>query len=135
MADIDIYNPDGLAKPLGPYSHVARAKAAETIYIAGQLSVNSGGTLVGDGDFAAQCMQVYANIKAALSSANADWRNVVQLTTYVVDAKYLPDLMAFRTREFPKMFPDGKYPPNTLLVIKQLANEKFLLEVQAVAAI
>jgi hypothetical protein len=31
------------------------------------------------------------------------------------------------------MFPDGKYPPNTLLVIDRLVGEQFLLEVQTIA--
>ena len=33
------------------------------------------------------------------------------------------------------MFPDGKYPPNTLLIIDRLVQEQFLIEVQTVAAL
>jgi len=33
------------------------------------------------------------------------------------------------------MFPDGKYPPNTLLVIDRLVQEQFLIEVQTIAVI
>ena len=33
------------------------------------------------------------------------------------------------------MFPDKRYPPNTLLIIDRLVNEKFLIEVQAMAAL
>jgi hypothetical protein len=33
------------------------------------------------------------------------------------------------------MFPDGKYPPNTLLIIDRLVQEQFLIEIQTVAAI
>jgi hypothetical protein len=43
--------------------------------------------------------------------------------------------MDFRLREFPKMFRDGKYPPNTLLMIDRLVQEQFLVEVQTVAAL
>jgi hypothetical protein len=43
--------------------------------------------------------------------------------------------MKYRLREFPKMFPNGKYPPNTLLMIDRLVREEFLIEVQTVAAI
>mgnify|MGYP001055751316 CR=1 FL=1 len=43
--------------------------------------------------------------------------------------------MQWRLREFPRMFPDGKYPPNTLLVIDRLVQEQFLVEVQTVAAL
>jgi len=41
---------------------------------------------------------------------------------------------AWRTREFPKMFPGGS-PPNTLLIITRLADPDYLLEVQTVAAL
>jgi enamine deaminase RidA (YjgF/YER057c/UK114 family) len=43
--------------------------------------------------------------------------------------------MAFRLREFPKMFPEDKYPPNTLLIVDRLVKEAFLVEVQTIAAI
>ena len=33
------------------------------------------------------------------------------------------------------MFPQGKYPPNTLLVIDRLVHEQYLLEVQTLAAL
>ena len=43
--------------------------------------------------------------------------------------------MTYRTREFPKLFTNGAYPPNTLLIIDRLVQEQFLVEVSAVAAL
>jgi len=43
--------------------------------------------------------------------------------------------MKYRLREFPKMFSNGLYPPNTLLMIDRLVLEPALIEVQAVAAL
>ena len=34
-----------------------------------------------------------------------------------------------------QMFPDGKYPPNTLLIIDRLVKEEFLIEVQTIDAV
>jgi enamine deaminase RidA (YjgF/YER057c/UK114 family) len=127
MADIRIYNVEALGKPLGQYSHVTRVKAAETLYIAGMLAP-------GDG-FDAQCSGVFAQIEKALQSAGAGWGNVVQFTTYLVHSQDIPRFMQWRLREFPRMFPDGKYPPNTLLVIDRLVQEQYLVEVQTVAAL
>ena len=45
------------------------------------------------------------------------------------------EAMKYRLREFPKMFPGGAYPPNTLLMIDRLVQEALLVEVQAVAAL
>ena len=127
MADLKIYNPDALGAPLGQYSHVTRVKASELLFIAGMLSP-------GD-SFDAQCAGVFAQIEKALGSAGAGWGNVVQFTTYLVHSQDIPRFMEFRLREFPKMFRDGKYPPNTLLMIDRLVQEQFLVEVQTVAAL
>ncbi len=135
MAEITIYNPDSLGTPLGQYSHVARVKAGEFLFIAGMLAADRDGNTVGKLDFDAQCAQVFANIKLALDSANAGWGNVVQFTTYLVHSQSIEQFMAFRKRAFPAMFPDGRYPPNTLLMVDRLVREDFLVEVQAVAAI
>jgi len=128
VADIRIGNVDALGTPLGQYSHMARVKnAAETLYIAGMLAP-------GD-SFDAQCSGVFAMIETALKSAGAGWGNVAQFTTYMVHSQDIARFMQWRLREFPKMFPDGKYPPNTLLVVDRLVQEQFLVEVQAIAVL
>ena len=127
MPDIKISNVEALGKPLGQYSHMTRVKAAEYLFIAGMLAP-------GDG-FDAQCSGVFAQIETALKSAGGGWGNVVQFTTYLVHSQDIPRFMQWRLREFPRMFPDGKYPPNTLLVIDRLVQEQFLVEVQTVAAL
>jgi len=127
LADIRISNPQGLGKPLGQYSHVTRVKAAELLFVAGMLA---------PGDtFDAQCTGVFEQIGKALASAGAGWGNVVQFTTYLVHSQDIPRFMAWRLREFPKMFPNGAYPPNTLLIVDRLVQEQFLVEVQTIAAL
>ena len=135
MADIKILNPEALGKPLGQYSQMTRVKASEFLFIAGQVGVTKDGKLAGDGGFDAQCVQTFANIEAALKSAGAGWGNVVQFTTYLVHSQDIPNFMKYRLREFPKMFANGLYPPNTLLMIDRLVLEPALIEVQAVAAL
>ena len=134
MPEIKIVNPDALGKPLGQYSHMTRVKASELLYIAGQVGVDRNGQIVSD-EFFAQCAQMFANIHAALHSAGADWGNVVEFTTYMVHSQDIPKFMAYRLREFPKMFPNGAYPPNTLLVVDRLVQEGLLIEVKTVAAL
>jgi enamine deaminase RidA (YjgF/YER057c/UK114 family) len=134
-AEIQIYNPEELGPPMGQYHHVTRVKANELLFIAGMLSGDAAGKVIGEGDFDAQTHQVFANIEAALRSAGAGWSNVVQFTTYLVHSQDIPKFMAFRLCEFPKLFPNGKYPPNTLLMVDRLVKEPFLVEVQTIAAI
>jgi enamine deaminase RidA (YjgF/YER057c/UK114 family) len=134
MADIKIINPDALGKPLGPYSQMSRVKASEFLFIAGQVGMHKDGTLAGE-DFDAQCAQTFANIEAALQSQGAGWGNVVEFTTYLVHSQDIAKFMKFRLREFPRMFTNGAYPPNTMLMIDRLVRESLLIEVSAVAAL
>jgi enamine deaminase RidA (YjgF/YER057c/UK114 family) len=135
MADVKISNVEALGRPLGQYSHLTRVKAAEYLFIAGMLASDKAGNVVGKDDFEAQCAQVFGNIAAALESAGAGWANVVQFTTYLVHSQDIARFMAFRQKAFPRMFSNGVYPPNTLLIVDRLVQEPFLVEVQTVAAL
>jgi enamine deaminase RidA (YjgF/YER057c/UK114 family) len=135
MAEIKISNVEALGRPLGQYSHMTRAKAAEYLFIAGMLASDKAGNVVGKDDFDAQCAQVFGNIAAALESAGAGWGNVVQFTTYLVHSQDIARFMAIRQKAFPRMFPNGVYPPNTLLVVDRLVQEPYLIEVQTIAAL
>jgi enamine deaminase RidA (YjgF/YER057c/UK114 family) len=135
MTDIKIYNPDTLGAPVAPYSNVTRVKASEFLFIAGMVAIDPAGRLVGEGDFEAQAAQVFANIEAALRSAGATWSHVVQFTSYLVHSQDIAKFRAFREREFPAMFPDRRFPPNTLLIVDRLVGEPLLIEVQTIAAL
>jgi len=135
MAEIKIFSPDVLGKPLGQYSQITRVKASEFVYIAGQLATDREGRIIGVDDFDAQCAQVFANIETALQSVGAGWRNVVEFTTYLVHSQDIPKFMTYRKREFPRFFADGAYPPNTLLMVDRLVQEPFLVEVKTIAAL
>jgi enamine deaminase RidA (YjgF/YER057c/UK114 family) len=133
--EVSILNPSSLGRPLGSYSQIARVRAAEFVFIAGQVAVDAAGNIVGANDFAAQCAQVFNNIAAALAAVGADWHNIVQFTTYLVQAKDIAEFMRYREQSFPGWFGAGAYPPNTLLIVDRLVQESFLIEVQTVAAL
>jgi enamine deaminase RidA (YjgF/YER057c/UK114 family) len=133
MPSIQILNPDSLGKPLGQYSQLTRVKASEFLFIAGQVGADKDGKA--GSDFDAQCSLAFANIGAALASQGAGFGNIVEFTTYLVHSQDIPKFMAYRTREFPRLFKSGAYPPNTLLIIDRLVREDFLIEVSAVAAL
>jgi enamine deaminase RidA (YjgF/YER057c/UK114 family) len=127
MPEIKIYNVEALGKPVGPYSHVARVKGGDTLYVAGMLE---------PGDtFDAQCSAVFGQIEKALKEAGGGWGNVVQFTTFLVHSQDVSKFYKWREREYPKMFPNGKYPPNTLLIIDRLVQEQFLIEIQTIAVV
>jgi enamine deaminase RidA (YjgF/YER057c/UK114 family) len=133
MPNIQMLNPDSLGKPLAAYSNIARVKASEFLFIAGQVGNDKDGKT--PADFEGQCTQVFANIAAALASQGASFANVVSFTSYLVHSQDIAKFAQYRAREFPRLFPSGAYPPNTLLIVDRLVREEFLVEVAAVAAV
>lgn len=82
---IERIRPEGLVNSPA-FSHVAVVPAgATTIYVGGQNSVSSDGTLVGAGDNAAQSVRALDNVKTALAAAGASIEDVVQWTVLFVD--------------------------------------------------
>ena len=130
-----VVNTASAPQPLGAYSQAIRVKAGEFLYIAGQVGVDNDGNLAGDGSLAAQTRQVYENLGSILSSVGASFSDVVEFTTYVVGRESVVPFMEARAGIFPGLYPNGDYPPNTLLVIEGLVREEFLVEIKAVAAL
>jgi enamine deaminase RidA (YjgF/YER057c/UK114 family) len=128
-------NPSGLPKPLAAYSHIARARTSELLFIAGQLAINETGELVGKGDFAVQMRQIFDNLGRALASEGLGFAEVTKFTTYLVHSQDIEGFMAVRKELFARIYPDGQYPPNTLVMVDRLVGEQFLIEVEAIAAV
>jgi enamine deaminase RidA (YjgF/YER057c/UK114 family) len=105
------------------------------LYLAGQVAVDADGNMVGVGDVVAQVRQVYENIGNVLEAAGATFRNVIQFTTYLSDRELIEPFMAERNKIVDELYPDGDFPPSTLLIIDSLMDEEMLLEVTTVAAI
>ena len=122
-------NPPQLTKPTG-YTHVVRAGEGHTIYISGQIAFDRDGRVVGAGDFRAQTVQVFENLKAALAAAGATFDDVVKVTTFITDMKNAPILREVRAQYF------GKNPPaGTLVQIAGLVVPELLIEVEAIAVV
>lgn len=128
-------NPPSAPPPAGMYSHVARMAPGEMAFIAGQVAVDAKGVSVGVGDLATQVDQVFKNLGGILKDLGADFECVVQFTTYLTKADHIPVWMSARGEVFPNLFPGGKCPPNTLLVVDRLVRPEFLLEVEAIVRV
>ena len=122
-------------QPLGAYSVGMSVSPGKLVYVAGQVSVDSSGNLVGKGDVVAQTRQALQNIGHVLAAAGAGFSDVVEFTTYVVGRPSVEGYIQGRGEVYPEMYPDGDFPPNTLLVVAGLVNEDFLVEIKAVAAL
>ena len=125
----------GVSPPLGAYNHAVSVRPGQLLFIAGQVAVDEGGKTVGKGDLAAQTRQVYHNLEQVLASAGATFENVVRFNTFIVRDQSLDNYMGARREISARIYPNGDFPPNTLLFIDRLVQEEFLIEIEAIAAL
>jgi len=116
--------------PLG-YSHVVEVRGGRTLYVSGQIALDRDGKLVGEVGFGAQVVQVFENLKSRLEEGGATFKDVVKLNYYLTDGSALPTLRDIRNRYLNVEQP----PASTLVVVKQLFREDFLVEIEAVAVV
>jgi enamine deaminase RidA (YjgF/YER057c/UK114 family) len=128
-----IRKPDGLGEPLGKYSQISIATGTQIVAVAGQVGITASGELAGDGGLTAQTRQAFQNVATALKSAGLGMEDIFKTTTYLVGADNIPEFMEARKAAFSELFTDDQFPPNTLLVVARLVEERFTIEVEATA--
>jgi enamine deaminase RidA (YjgF/YER057c/UK114 family) len=135
MAELEFLVPEDVPAPRATYSHAVRISSGTHIVLAGQVPIDHQGRTVGLGDIEAQTRQVLQNIEGVLRSAGATFADVVKYTIYLVGRQNAARFRDVRAELWPKIYPDGRYPTSTLLVIDQLASEEFLIEIEASAVV
>jgi enamine deaminase RidA (YjgF/YER057c/UK114 family) len=124
--------PKGFGAPLGMYSHGVVAQPGELVVVAGQVGMSAAGGVAVD-DVVAQTKQAFENVRMVIEAGGCSMRDIVRLQTFLTRASDVPGFMKARSELFPQYFPDGVYPPNTLLVISQLVRPELLVEIEAIA--
>ncbi|MFC7051036.1 RidA family protein [Emcibacter nanhaiensis] len=128
----EIINPDSMYETVQyGFSHAAASTATKTIHCAGQVAWDKDYSLVGEGDLAAQCEQVFKNLTEVLAASGATAANVVRMRTYVVD--YSPDKLEAIGPAIAAFYGNNLPAANTVLGVAALAMPGFLLEVEVTA--
>jgi enamine deaminase RidA (YjgF/YER057c/UK114 family) len=120
-------NPETIAKP-GGYTHVVEITGpGRIVYIAGQLGLKPDGKIAGD--FRAQAVQAFENLKSALAAVGATFDDVVKLNNYLID---IPANLGIYREVRDKYVNVGKPPASTTIGVPALARPDALYEVEAV---
>ena len=88
------------------------------------------GTLL-HGDFSAQAHQSFANMENFLKSCDASLKDIVQMTVFIIDARYGDEFTEIRKG----YFPDGNYPGSALITVAGFAQPEMMVEIQGVAVV
>ncbi|MBO0765935.1 MAG: RidA family protein [Hyphomicrobiaceae bacterium] len=126
-------NPPTMESPPG-YTHVVEVRGpARIVYFAGQLGVDKTGKLAGaSGDFKAQTVQAFENLKAALEAVGAGFEHLVKINTYLVDIER--NIAVFRdVRD--RYLAKATLPASTAVGVPALARPGALFEIEAVAVL
>jgi len=131
---VEHFAPATVAPPRAAYSHAIRSRG-DVVWLAGQVAVGEAGEVVGVADAPAQLRQVMTNVERVLAAANASWTDVVRLVFYVVGVDNVEPVRELRRTLMGELFPNGRFPTSTFLVVDRLASEDLLVEVEATAVV
>lgn len=122
-------NPSTVAPPAGMYSHsVEIPPNARWLVTAGQVGIRPDGTT--PEGFEAQHDQIWQNTIAILNDAGFGVEDIVRINVFSTDPDGLPHVKAHRE----KYLNPGHTPGSTWLVISQLANPQWVVEMETIAA-
>ena len=126
-SNLRFMNPEAIAKP-GGYSHVVEITGpGRIVYIAGQLGLKPDGKIAGD--FRAQTVQAFENLKAALAAVGATFNDVVKLNNYLVD---ITTNIAIYREVRDKYVNTAQPPASTTIGVPALARDGALFEAEAI---
>jgi 2-aminomuconate deaminase len=126
---------EGKATPLGKYPHVKRA--GDFLFVSGTSARRADNTIAGaEGDSSGaarhdirvQTRAVIENIRDILQSAGAELKNVVEISTFLVD---MNDFAGYN--EVYGEFFDYDGPTRTTVAVHQLPHPHLLIEIKAIA--
>ncbi len=126
-------NPEHLLDWSGMFTQVivVERHGLKFIHISGQVGVDKHKKLKGSGSFQEQTRQSLANLQTALTSGGAIAQDVVKLVIYIVNYRY--EQAAIIQEELLRVFPPGQLPALSLIGVAALAEERFLIEIEAEA--
>lgn len=132
---VELIHPAGVIR-LDGHHQVSVATGTRVISMAGQVSWDTEGQLIGEGDLAAQTEQCYLNIAASLAGAGATMNDIIGLTHYIVGLD--PDKGALveqgRARAAEKLGVDLQQP-GTYVGVTSLWAPPYLIEIEARALV
>ena len=113
------------------FSQIVTSTGGKTVYLSGQVAWDAEQQIVGAGDLKVQTQKSLENIETALQTVGGTRRDVVNLRIYIkhscMDETHH---ISVALRDF---FPDDAAPTSTWLAVPALANDDFLIEIEAIA--
>ena len=127
-------NPDSLFNSTQyGFSQIAICDPGKLVFISGQVAWDRDQKIIGANDLMTQTRQALNNVRVAVESVGGTMENIMMLRIYIVnyDSKDGPVISSVLQEYFGTLNP----PPTTWINVNGLANEEFLIEIEAQAVI
>ena len=128
MSSLEHVNPPTVPASFSRYSQgVAAPAAARWLHVSGQVGIPIGGIL--PDTFEEQARNAWRNVLGVVDAAGMAGTDLVKVTAYLTRAG---DIGQYRTVRDSML--GGAKPASTLVVVSALADPRWLVEIEAVAA-
>lgn len=114
----------------GAFPSGVEVPAGRTVHVSGQVSMDTAGNVVGEGDITLQTETVLENIKTVVEAAGGTLSDIVKVTVFILDMDHYDEIHAVRRRYFEK-----PYPASSMVQVSALIDPRLLIEIEAVAVI
>lgn len=115
------------------FSQVVTSTPGKLVFMSGQVAWDEEQQIVGPGDLKAQTWQALRNVERGVQAAGGSLEDVVAMRIYIVKEQ-LTGSAAIR-EGLQEFFPEERLPATTWIGVDSLANEAFLVEIEATAVI
>jgi 2-iminobutanoate/2-iminopropanoate deaminase len=124
---LSFLNPDVVAAPIGAYSHVVLVRSAtDLMFVSGQVGLKPDGTLATSAG--EQYAQALRNVVALLRAEGSGPEHLIKLDSFLVTPIPVDTVKKYRAEILGTVRPAA-----TLIYVPRLAEERFLVEIQAIA--
>jgi 2-iminobutanoate/2-iminopropanoate deaminase len=124
---IQSLNPSALPEATGNYTHGTLVCGAQRhVFVSGQVPWDREGEL--PKDFASQCRLTWRNVLSVLAEADMGIANLAKVTIYLSDRKYRAENSRIRHEIL------GDHTPALTIIITDIYDPEWLLEIEAIAA-
>lgn len=123
------YSPDGVAPPVGAYSHLAEVtEPVRWVFISGQVGADRAGDV--PADIAEQTQNTLRNIEALITASGGTPQSIVRLMTFLVGHEHMAAYAQARNAILDEWFPAGDVPGHSLAIVSALAQPQLLVEIE-----
>ena len=115
------------------FSQIAISTPGKIVFISGQVAWDENEHIIGGNDLEKQTRKALDNLRIAIESVGGTMENIMMLRIYKVD--FQQEDGAIITSVLKENFGDSNPPASTWVSVKGLANEGFMIEIEAQAVI